>query len=78
VADVILRCAEKPTREMIAGGAAELMNLARLAPRVADHYREKALFKLTWAEMRPAATVAGLVALMVGALAIANRVSPFE
>ena len=72
-ADVILRCAEKPTREMIAGGAAELMNLARLAPRVADRYMER-----TWAEMRPAATVAGLVALMFGALAIANRVSPFE
>jgi NAD(P)-dependent dehydrogenase (short-subunit alcohol dehydrogenase family) len=54
VADVILRCAEKPTREMIAGGAAELMSL------------------------RPAATVAGLVALMFGAFAIANRVSPFE
>jgi NAD(P)-dependent dehydrogenase (short-subunit alcohol dehydrogenase family) len=28
--------------------------------------------------MRPAATVAGLVALMVGAVAVANRVSPFE
>ena len=118
VADVILRCAEKPTREMIAGGAAELMNLARLAPRVADRYMEKRLFRqqrtsqaaspdrpanlyrplpydggerrrnwkgrtketsaLTWAEMRPAATVAGLVALMVGAFPIANRVSPFE
>ena len=26
----------------------------------------------------PAATVAGLVALLFGALAIANRVSPFE
>ena len=118
VADVILRCAEKPTREMIAGGAAELMNLARLAPRVADHYMEKTLFKqqrtsepasvnrpanlyrpvaydggergrnwkgrtketsaLTWAAMRPAATVAGLVVLMFGAFAIANRVSPFE
>jgi NAD(P)-dependent dehydrogenase (short-subunit alcohol dehydrogenase family) len=46
-ADVILRCAEKPTREMVAGGAADLM--------------------------RPAATVAGLVALMFGAFAIANR-----
>jgi hypothetical protein len=33
---------------------------------------------LTWAEMRPAATVAGLVALIFGAFAIANRVSPFE
>jgi len=28
--------------------------------------------------MRPAATVAGLVAWMFGAFAIANRVSPFE
>ena len=117
-ADVILRCAEKPTREMIAGGAAELMTLARLAPRVADHYMERTLFKqqrtsqsastdrpanlyrpvqhdggergrnwkgrtketsaLTWAQMRPAATVAGLVALAFGAFAVANGMSPFE
>ena len=116
-ADVILRCAEKPTREIIAGGAAELINLARFAPRVADLYMERRLFKqqrtsqpaspdrpanlyrpvshdggdrgrnwkgrtkepraLTWAEMRPA-HVAGLVALVFGAFAIANRVSPFE
>jgi hypothetical protein len=27
--------------------------------------------------MRPAAAVAGLVALMVGAVVVANRVSPF-
>jgi NAD(P)-dependent dehydrogenase (short-subunit alcohol dehydrogenase family) len=117
-ADVILRCAEKPTREMIAGGAAELMTLARLAPRVADQYMERTLFKqqrtsqpastdrpanlyrpvqydggergrnwkgrtketsaFTWAQMRPAATVAGLVALALGAFAVANRMSPFE
>jgi NAD(P)-dependent dehydrogenase (short-subunit alcohol dehydrogenase family) len=117
-ADVILRCAERPTREIVAGGAAELIKLARLAPRVADLYMEKALFTqqrtsepaspdrpanlyhpvahdggergrtwkgrtketsaVTWAEMRPAATVAGLVALIIGALAIANRVSPFD
>jgi NAD(P)-dependent dehydrogenase (short-subunit alcohol dehydrogenase family) len=44
-ADVILRCAEKPTREIIAGGAAELINLARLAPRAADRYMEALLFK---------------------------------
>ena len=115
VADVILRCAEKPTREMIAGGAAELMNLARLAPRVADRYMEKTLFKqqrssqaaspdrpanlyrpvphdggergrnwkgrtketsaLTWAEMRPAATIAGLMALMFGAFHREPRVT---
>jgi len=59
-ADVILRCAEKATREMIAGRAAELMHGSN------------------WAEMRPAATIAGVVALMFGAFAIANRVSPFE
>ena len=58
---------------MIAEGAAELMNLARLAPRVADRYMEKRLFR-----QQRTATVAGLVALMVGAFAIANRVSPFE
>jgi NAD(P)-dependent dehydrogenase (short-subunit alcohol dehydrogenase family) len=44
-ADVIIRCAEKPTREVFAGGAAELIALARLAPRVADLYMEKMLFK---------------------------------
>jgi NAD(P)-dependent dehydrogenase (short-subunit alcohol dehydrogenase family) len=66
-ANVILRCAEKPTREIIAGGAAELISLSRVAPRVAAS-----------AQMRPAAAVAGLVALMFGAFAIANRVSPFE
>jgi len=116
-AEVILRCAEKPTREIIAGGAAEKLRLAQLFPRVADKFMERSLFDqqrtseplghrpdnlyhsvaadggergrtwrgrtretsvLTWAAMRPAAAVAGLVALMVGAIAIANRVSPFE
>lgn len=117
-ADVILRCAEKPTREIIAGGGAELISLARVAPRVAHLYMEKRLFKqqktsqvpspgrpanlyrpvaydggergrnwkgrtretsaLTWAQMRPAAAVASLVALMFGAFVVANRVSPFE
>ena len=116
-ADVILRCAERPTREIIAGGAAEKARLAQLFPRVADKVMERSLFDqqrtsepvgnrpdnlyrpvsadggergrtwhgrtretsaLTWAAMRPAATVAGLVALMVGAIAVANRVSPFE
>ena len=44
-ADVILRCAEKPTREIIAGGAAELINLARLATRAADLYMESMLYR---------------------------------
>lgn len=117
-ADVILRCAERPTREIIAGGAAEKLRLAQLFPRVADRFMERNLFDqqrtaepvetgrpdnlygpvsadggergrtwhgrtketsvVTWAAMRPAATVAGLVALMVGAIAIANRVSPMK
>src|SRR6185503_18387996 len=115
-ADVILRCAETPTREIIAGGAAEKLRLAQLFPRVADKVMERRLFDqqhtavpvgnrpdnlygpvkadggerghtwhgrtretsvLTWAAMRPAAAVAGLVALMVGAVVVANRVSPF-
>jgi hypothetical protein len=42
------------------------------------HGRTKETSVLTWAAMRPAAAVAGLVALMVGAVAVANRVSPFE
>jgi NAD(P)-dependent dehydrogenase (short-subunit alcohol dehydrogenase family) len=117
-ADVVLRCAEKQTREVFAGGAAELVMLARLVPRMADVYMENMLFKqqrsdepasadrpanlyqplahdggergriwkgrtketsaLTWAEMRPVAAVASLAALALGALAIANRVSPFD
>jgi hypothetical protein len=59
------------------------------APRPKNHHdggergrkwkgRTKETSAVTWAEMRPAAAVAGLVALMVGAFAIANRVSLFE
>ena len=52
-AEVILRCAEKPMREVFAGGAAELITLARLAPRVADVYMEKMLFKQRTDEPAP-------------------------
>lgn len=40
--------------------------------------RTKETSALTWAEMRPLAALAGLVALTVGTLAVAHRMSPFE
>jgi short-subunit dehydrogenase len=44
VADVILRAAERPIREIIAGGAAAQLSAARFAPRVADLYMERWTF----------------------------------
>jgi NAD(P)-dependent dehydrogenase (short-subunit alcohol dehydrogenase family) len=45
VASVILTCAREPVREIVAGGSAELIGLARLAPRIADWYMERSLFE---------------------------------
>ena len=39
--------------------------------------RKEETTALTWAEMRPVAAVAGLAALALGALAIANRIVTF-
>lgn len=44
VANVILTCAQQPVREVIAGGAAEMLSLARLAPRLTDRYMEWSTF----------------------------------
>ena len=45
VARAILRCAERPTREIIVGGAGRMMSLAEtVAPRLTDRYMERALF----------------------------------
>ena len=44
VCDVILRAAEHPIREVIAGGAAAATSAARFAPRLADLYMERWTF----------------------------------
>jgi hypothetical protein len=41
VADVILAAAQKPIREVVAGGAAAKLSAARFAPRIADLYMER-------------------------------------
>jgi NAD(P)-dependent dehydrogenase (short-subunit alcohol dehydrogenase family) len=44
VADIILRAAQQPIREIIAGGAAVKTSAARFAPRLADLYMERWTF----------------------------------
>ncbi|NUO37717.1 MAG: SDR family oxidoreductase [Gemmatimonadaceae bacterium] len=44
VAEVILHCAQHPTRDMIAGGMGKLLALANDFPRVADRYMERTTF----------------------------------
>jgi short-subunit dehydrogenase len=46
VAFAILRCAVKPTREIVVGGGSRVMSaLATMAPRLTDKYMERAGFK---------------------------------
>jgi NAD(P)-dependent dehydrogenase (short-subunit alcohol dehydrogenase family) len=45
VADVILRCAEEPIREIIAGGMGKVLSLSAHAPRLADWYMERSTFQ---------------------------------
>jgi NAD(P)-dependent dehydrogenase (short-subunit alcohol dehydrogenase family) len=44
VADVILEAAERPVRELIAGGAGAKLSAARFAPALADKYMERWTF----------------------------------
>lgn len=44
VADVILTAAQRPVREVIAGGAGVKISAARFAPRLADRYMERWTF----------------------------------
>ena len=44
VADVILRAAQRPIRELIAGVAGAKLSVARFAPRAADRYMERWTF----------------------------------
>lgn len=45
VAEVILRAAQRPVRELIAGGAGAKLSVARFAPRLADRYMERWTFE---------------------------------
>ncbi len=45
VADVILRCAVRPARDVIVGGSGRLLSAASLAPRIADRYMERRMFE---------------------------------
>jgi short-subunit dehydrogenase len=45
VAEVILEAAERPIRELIAGGAGVTLSAARFAPRLADLYMERSTFE---------------------------------
>ncbi len=44
VADVIIQAAQRPIREIVAGGAAAKLGAARFAPRLADKYMERWTF----------------------------------
>ena len=44
VADVVLRCATQPTRDIIVGGSGRLLSAASLAPRLADQYMGSRMF----------------------------------
>jgi hypothetical protein len=45
VANAILRCAMRPTRDVIVGGSGKLLSAASIAPRIADRYMERRLFE---------------------------------
>ena len=44
VARVILRCAERPARDVIVGGFGKVISLTRAAPRLTDRYMERKTF----------------------------------
>ena len=55
VARAILRCAERPIREVTVGGGGRIMTaMGRLAPRVMDRYLETAMFRQQRDPDRPA------------------------
>ena len=45
VAGAILRCAVRPTRDVIVGGSGKLLSAANMAPRIADRYMERTMFE---------------------------------
>jgi short-subunit dehydrogenase len=55
VADAILKCIERPVREVTVGGGGRVLALvSRLAPRTTDRYMEASLFKQQQDPSRPA------------------------
>jgi short-subunit dehydrogenase len=55
VANAILRCAERPTREITVGGGGRMLALmGRVAPRTMDRYMEAAMFRQQQDPDRPA------------------------
>jgi NAD(P)-dependent dehydrogenase (short-subunit alcohol dehydrogenase family) len=44
VAETILRCAERPVRDIVVSGMAEVIALSSLVPRLADKYMERSTF----------------------------------
>ena len=60
VAEAILRCAQRPTRDITVGGAGRLMTaMSRVAPRLTDVYLEATMFKQQKSE-EPAHTLDSL------------------
>lgn len=45
VASVILRCAERPRRDVLVGGMGKVIGLTNAAPRLADKYMERTTFE---------------------------------
>jgi hypothetical protein len=46
VAGAILRCAERPMRDVVVGGAGRMLTLgAAVAPRLTDYYMERVMFR---------------------------------
>ena len=55
VAEAILKCAERPVREVTIGGGSRMMAMAgKIAPRTTDRYMEMAMFRLQQDPERPA------------------------
>ncbi|MGE3511024.1 MAG: SDR family oxidoreductase [Vicinamibacterales bacterium] len=61
VAEAILRCAERPVRDIVVGGASRVMSaIARVAPRMTDLYLERMAFGAQQREDVPADDVDSL------------------
>ena len=63
VAQAILRCAERPTREITVGGGGRMMAvIGMMAPRTMDRYMESAMFRQQRDTSRPADNIDSLYA----------------
>ena len=52
VADAILECAQRPIRDIIAGGMGAVLSVSNLVPRLADRYMERTTFGSQLTERR--------------------------